>query len=520
MKKLYAGIFGTRTGLWGTTLALGLQAFLAQNLSGCTTGDDETPTPTAVPETPTPTATPDPFTPPPVVNFVGISGTVTAVDRTTGDVLDASTYAARSGKIVVYALLDPADLAHPVAKATLEGPGYYNMDVPENSGTLYIVAVADVDWDEVITSADLMREAALSPVTVAATGYENVDITLDVVEHGGGGGGPIDYSPFSGNVFYDDVDADRTNIAVVGFRGDYASRVWGKSVQVGPGPYNLSVAIYGESTAIVAYADLDGNGLYEPCDPAGLAEGNAYALNQQGATGVDILIAGVGPVGLPQPIPYVSISGTVVAADNYSGTPILVTVRATGTAAVVGSVSLPAPGNFTLRLPGKIGSVDVTAITDSDADGALNPLLDANGVASATVGSSSVGGVSITMTQPLTDTGISGRISYSGTPGPNDRIVVALFGEEGTVADPLLTQIYTASFPTPLDYSILELAPGTYTVLAMLDVNGDWTFGQEPTVDDVVGAYTLNGTSLLPISVVDKQVTSGINFTLGNYSIH
>lgn len=518
MEKLRSGLMDARMKVLGTALLLSVQGMMAQSLVGCS-GTDETPTPTEVPETPTPTATPDPFTPPPTVNFVGISGEIVAVDRETGAPLDSATYSARSGRIVVYGLLDPADLAHPISKSTLEGPGFYNMDVPEDSGTVYVVAVADVDSDEIITSVDLMREAAASPVTVGTDFVEHVDITLDLVPRGGGGG-PVDYGPFSGNVFYDGVDADKTNIAVVGFRGDYASRAWGKSEQKGPGAYSVSVPIYGETTALVAYADLDGNGLYEPCDPAGLAENNPYPLSQGGAAGIDILIEGVGPIGLPRPIPYVSISGTVVANAEYSGTPILVTVRASGTAAVVGSLSLSAPGNFTLRLPGMLGDVEVTAITDSDGDGVLNLELDASGTSSATVGSSSVGGVTVTLVQPLLDTGISGRISYSGSPAPTDRVVVALFGEDGTVSDPILTQVYPASFPTAVDYTILELAPGTYTVLAMLDVDGDWNFGQQPSAYDIVGAYTLNGTSLLPIVVTDKHVTSGINFTLGNYSLN
>lgn len=488
----------------------------SMGIAGCTTGDDGTPTvtPTATPDTATPT--PNEPTPPAPVTMVTISGTVSAVDRETGAPLDAATFAQRSGRIVVYALPDPSDLTHPLSKSTLDGPGFYSMEVPENSGELYMIAVADVDSDTVITGEDLLREAALSPVAVATTATENVDIVLDLTPRGGGGGGPLSYAPISGNVLYNGVGSEAVKIAVVAFRGDYSGRTWGKTERVSSGDYNLSVAIYGDKAGIAGYADVDGNALYEPCDPAGLAE-DLVTLGTAGATGVDILIEGVGPSGLPRPIPYITLSGTVSGGDAYAGAPIVVSARAANSAAVVGSVTLAAPGNFSMRLPGNLGSVVVSAISDTNGDNVLDAALDANGSAATSVGTSSVGGVSITLVQPVYDTGLSGIVSYSGSVAGADRVVMALFDEGGPNGqDPMTTQVMDPIFP--LEYSFLELEPGTYYVLGMLDVDGNW-LGGAPGADDVVGAYTLNGSTLLQIIVEENQVTTGINFTLGNYTL-
>lgn len=503
----------SRYGRVVATLTLGLSAFSM----GCTTGDDDdTPTPTPVSSpTPEPTATPADPTATPLPPRTSISGTVTAVDRDSGVALDSATFSARSGKIVVYAVTDPADIRYPLGKATLTAPGFYSMEVPADSGPLFVVAVADIDADEIITSYDLQREALESPVSVGSDPIDEVDVVLDLVARPTGGGDCGGAGLFAGNVLYDNPSASGVPIAVVGFRGDYSGRILGKQEREGSGEFGVSVNVCTDTTALVAYADLDGNGLYEPCDPAGLAEENPYALSELGASNINILIEGVGPSGLPRPISYVTLSGSVAAHDAYAGTPIYLTAQVDGTSTVLGSTLLSAPGNFTFRTPGGLGSVLVKAVTDSNGDGVLDPAFDANGSATVSVGSSSLGGIGIQLVQPVYDTGLAGSISYSGAVTPADQVVLALFDDPDMTNGPVRLQVFSPLFP--LVYSFLELDPGTYYLLGMLDVNGD-SNGEGPGPQDVVGAFTQNGSTLSPIDVQENAVTLDINFTLGNYT--
>lgn len=503
----------TLYGSMATLLTLSLSGFSM----GCTTGDDDdTPTPTPVSSpTPEPTATPADPTSTPLPPRTSISGTVTAVDRDSGVALDSATFSARSGKIVVYAVSDPADIRYPLGKATLNAPGFYSLEVPADSGPLFVVAVADIDADEIITGYDLQRESLDSPVSVGADPIEGVDVVLDLAARPTGGGGCGGAGLFAGNVLYDNPAGAGVSIAVVGFRGDYSGKILGKQERDGSGEFGVSVNVCTDTTALVAYADVDGNGLYEPCDPAGLAEDNPYPLSELGGSNINILIEGVGPSGLPRPISYVSLSGSVAAHDTYAGTPIYLTAMVEGTSTVLGSAELSAPGNFTFRTPGGLGSVLVRAITDSNGDGVLDPTFDANGSATVSVGGSSLGGIGIQLVQPVYDTGLAGTISYSGTATPADQVVIALFDDPDMTGGPLRLQVFNPLFP--LVYSFMELDPGTYYVLGMLDVNGD-SNGEGPGPQDVVGAYTQNGSTLAPIEVQDNVVTLDINFTLGNYT--
>ncbi len=482
-------------------------------------GDDDTstPEPTVPPATPTmepmPTPTPKP---------VAVTGEVRAVDRYTGESISTATYLERAGVIVVYALLDPADLVHPLSKAVLAEPGFYQLDVPENIGDIFVVAVADLDSNDVISPYDLSREAEVSPVTVGTETVEDVDIILDLAARTGGSGPHPGYAPFAGIVTYDSPLPK--NIAVVAFRGDFEGWYWGMARRQGTGDYLCSISMWSSTTSLVGYADEDENGVFEPSDPAGLPEHNPYPLGPDGATGVDILIETVGPVGLPVPLPYISVAGTVYPHDAYAGTPIYVSLEGADGQIVYDRTTLSGPDNFTLRVPGNLAEVTLKAITDSDGDGELNPVLDAHGdLGPFSLGGSNVGGKNITLEAPGDPvTGLTGVINYKGTTTSEDILVIGVYTSTDMSGTPAVSQYASPAFPVSYEFlnldEVLEemgATSHTFYVSAVLDIGGD--LSEEVDPNDVLGWYSADGQAPQGVTVDQNHIAAGVNFTMGNW---
>jgi len=479
--------------------------------------DDDTTAPVDVTPTPDDWDTETPLPP-----KVTVSGTVTAVDRTSGEELTPEEYSSRAGAIVVYALVDPADLVHPLSKATLAGPGYYEMEVPEDVGQVYVVAIADWDFNTVITNSDVYREADLSPVSVGLEPVGDVDVTMDLGVHAGGGPSPGS-GPFAGTVVYDAEDAEDTNIAVVAFLGDYSSHTFGMSTQTGPGDYSVDVGLYGETTALVGYADADRNGLYEPSDPAGLAEENPYVLSAEGRAGVNILIEGVGPGGLPSPIPYITVAGTVSADDAYQNSTIEVSIGTADGSIRYGATTLDGPGEFSLRVPGMLSNVVVSAWTDSNGDGFYSEANDASATYGPfDAGTSNIGGVSLVLITPEEPTtGISGSILYSGSYSDADQLVLAIFDSPDTENGPVWVSTRDIGAGFPVEYeavgleSILEAQSATSMTIylgVILDVGSNYSEG--PGASDLIGFYSTDGVSATGVTLEDHVVLTGIQMVI------
>ena len=385
-----------------------------------------------------------------------------------------------------------------------------------------MVAVADIDGNNVISPVDVSREAETSPVTVGSDPVADVDLILDLAARSTSSSPPVDVADFTGIVTYDSPIP--RPIAVVAFRGDFEGWYWGMARRTGSGDYTCQISLFGSTTSLVGYADEDENGVFEPSDPAGLPEHNPYPLGLEGATGVDILIETVGPVGLPVPLSYVTVAGTVTADESYAGTPIRVSLEGADGRIVYDRVTLAAPGNFSLRVPGNLTDVMVEAITDSDGDGELNPVLDAHGEEGPfSIGTSNMGGINITLEAPGEPvTGLSGTINYKGTTTAEDILVIGLYTSTDMSGTPVLSKYATPNFP--VNYEFMNLADllddlGTDTatvyVSAVLDIGGD--LSEETDPNDVFGWYSADGQVPDPVEVQRNHIVSGINFTMGNW---
>ncbi len=582
MKRLL--VFGT------AGMGLGLLIVLAGCPPGWPSDDDDasvepSETPAATPTPPTPTNVP--ATPAPTPGALTISGDVIAVDWETGEPIDTSEYSQYAGRIVVYAVADPADLSQPVGKMTLVAPGAYVIDVEPGMGQLYVMAVVDSNRDSFITARDMVREAVDSPVTVENESLEDIDIYIEIwtgVEGGpgGGGGGPGGggpggggpggaCAPFDGMVTYESEQP--TNLAVAAFTSDYLD-ILGVAFRQESGPYDLCATIYGASTNLIGYADADGNGMYEPCDPTGLAPDNPYALTEEGASGVDILIEGVGKPDLPMPLPYITISGSVVAHDAYAGTPIVVSASGSHSGVLYATTTIDGPGDFSVRVPAYISGLLLSAITDSNGDGNLDPAVDASGqLPPFDAGGSNMGGYVIILSDPAAATptpvpetqaptpeppaaqsptpapestpvptpipvpestptpqpevppesGISGTVFYTGTVADDDILVISVFQSTNMSDDPVRNAYLAPDFPQA--YSItgfndilddMGVDSHEFYVTAVLDVGGD--LSEEIGPEDVFGVYSADGVNFTPILVSKGTMSAGIDFELGNWT--
>jgi hypothetical protein len=185
---------------------------------------------------------------------------------------------------------------------------------------------------------------------------------------------------------------------------------------------------------------------------------------------------------------------------------------------------LTGPDNFTLRVPGSLSGVTLSAITDSDGDGDLNPSVDAHGsIGPFDLGASSIGSQNITLVTPTTPTtGLSGVINYGGTTSSGDLLIVGLYLNNDMSESPAYSQVLPASFP--VNYEFMELgdvldAAGVTTkgfyVNAVLDVGGDMDGEYDP--NDVFGLYSSDGSTPREVTVEKNRITSGVNFTMGNW---
>jgi len=504
-------------------------------VAGCwPPGDDDDDTVTPTPSEGTPT--PEPETPTPIPGPVTISGTVIPVDRDTGEAIDPSVAAQWIGSTVVYIVRDPEDLVHVVNKSTMDEPGFYSVEVDPNSGVYYVIAVVDVDENRVITSHDLLREAVKSPVTAYADDHENVDIYIDLPfltwmagggDGGGGGDDGYDTTDFSGVVLYDADNEANTEIAVIGFASDYSDDIFGITTRQGSGEYALTLTNYASYTAIIGYADADRNGLFEPNDDAGFAIDNPYALDGVGVDNADILIEGLISDGLPAPIPYVGVSGTVAVEEGYGGTPIFLSLDNSATGITYDELVLTEPGNFNLRVPGNLSDLVLSAVTDSNGNGVLEPGVDASDTYGPfALGTSNLGGITLTLTYEETgETGFAGTVYYNGgiTASSSDRLVIAAFISRAEDAEPVLLQYQDPIFPAEYEVTGLEDLLDTYGqdelslyIGAVLDVGSN--MGGAPADGDIAGVYTLDGINENTIVVRRNQITLGIDIALGNYA--
>jgi len=546
---------------WWMTSGIIASLVLVAGCPGCPWDDDDddddtdASTPTPEPATPTPVV----IVPTPEPGPVDLSGDVITVDRDTGEIVDSEVAAELIGAIAVYILRDPDDLTEVVAKSTMDVPGHYSVTLEPNSGDYYILAVVDVDDNRIITSRDLSREAVRSPVTIHTQDVEDVDIIIDlpfsqwIADGGccsggsggagdggssGGGGdgsgggaddGSIGTTIFTGTVVYDDDDEANTEIAVIAYAPEETDDVYAVKFGWGSGDYELWVPHNGDDVTVLAYADADKNGLFEPNDHAGFAEDNPYLLDGLGYEGVDILIAGVLANGLPQPIPYVSVAGTVAVQQGYNDTPIVVTLSS-DVGVLYDEVVLPAPGDFSMRVPGNLTGLSVQAITDSNGNGQLEVGIDGSDhYGPFDLGTSSLGGILLTLNyEEIEPTGFSGVVYYSdsSTITSADRIVVVAFTSTAEEAEPVLVQ--SVGTTLPIGYEILDLETLlddrgvdelTLYIGAVLDV-GSNLGATGPQADDIVGAYTVEGDTPSGVTLVRGQITGDIDIILGNYWVN
>ncbi|MBI4729472.1 MAG: hypothetical protein HY775_08240 [Acidobacteria bacterium] len=102
---------------------------------------------------------------------------------------------------------------------------------------------------------------------------------------------------------------------------------------------------------------------------------------------------------------------------------------------------------------------------------------------------------------------VSGRINYSGTALGSHKIVVVL-NRQGDAGPPA----YSAVLSRPGEYAIGDVADGSYTVLAFIDLGDDMG---APQADEPTGVYDPGGDGTPDVVIVrDGGPASGIDVAI------
>ena len=442
-----------------------------------------------------------------MVEPVQVSGSVTAIHRDTGEVLEGAEYTAMSGALVVYIVTDPDNLYETVEKVVLNEPGDFDVMVPGDIGTVHAVVIADWDKDSIISVRDVRREYAYNPIQVwEGQDIEGIDLVIDIPPHGSGPGYTGTWTTISGPVNL--VNVDDGPIRITANDANYWGPYYGSTVALDQaGPYTTSVRdeLADGLTNLLGYLDKDGNGLFEFDDWIGEANANPIILGLGDVEGVQIDIPATDALPIPVPSPYVSITGSVVYGAFTGGD---IHVRATvGT--IDGQVHdfelMGAPGDFALRVPANIDNILIWGINDEDGDGNYSYSSDPFAMhGPIDVGGDSVTDVVLVLEPGGASSAVSGTITWDGAVSPDDVLSIGLTSDPVSTSPEFALNVTNPSFP--YDYTVDGVEPGTWWVAAFLDVGGDSTTGPQP--DEPDGQYD-DVVSLEPLGSVD-----GVDFEL------
>jgi len=454
-----------------------LTMVLVVALAGCTDADDQN----VVDDILDNIAQDDDDLPP--VGPTNISGKIIAVDRITGLELNADEYAARARKVIVYVLEDPTDLSNIIGKVTMDGPGDWRVEDIEFEGPVFAIAVVLQRWDIIVGSSDITRYHPFNPLQLNGGEIEEIDITLDIPQNWTGGGGPgVDHSGgnsshFQGTVVTSSL-ADQQIVVTCNGEG-FSAGPWHSTILDGFGPFDLSCgAHHGTTTALLAYHDTDGNGLFEPSDAVGPADGNPYVLGLDAPTpGITIELPSFADVPIPAPPAYQGIVGELLFGDfNPAGDILVFASHATPDGPVFSGVVLDGPGPFGLVAPSGSPSVLIWAVFDAEGDGEFDIAFDPfDSVGPYSMDSGDFGGM-VTLdlggTNPSLGS-VGGLVIHNGPVSADDILYIALASEVPTPTSSPELSIVVSNPSFPVQYNFSDIETGTWWVTGYLDVGGD-----------------------------------------------
>jgi len=451
-----------------------------------------------------------------------LSGRIIAVDQDTGLELTEDEYTERARNIIVYVLEDPTDLSNIIGKVTMTEPGEWRVEDVEHEGQVFAIAVVMQRWDIIVGVTDITRYHPYNPIQLHGGEMEGIDITIDIPAGwtGGDGGGGTDHSgsnssDFMGTVVTSTLADQQIIITCNG--ENLGSGPWHGAMLDGFGPFHLRCGNHhGNTTALLAYHDTDGNGLFEPSDAVGPANGNPYVLGlETPTTGVTIELPSATSVPVPAPAPYQPILGEVLFGDfNPAGDILVFASHATPDGPVFSGIVLDSPGPFGLVAPAGSPAVLVWAFFDAYGDGtydvSLDPfdsagpygldtgefgqvVLDLGGSSSAHLGS------------------VGGLVMHNGPINPDDILYIALASEAPTKTSSPELSIVVSNPSFPVQYNFNDLESGTWWVTGYLDVGGDSPPATNPggAPEDKIGITNV-------ILLAPGQDNLNNNFTLEN----
>ena len=456
------------------------------------------------------------------VGPTNISGRLIAVDQVTGIELSEEDYLSRARNIIVYVLDDPTDLTNIIGKVTMDGPGEWRVEGVEHQGPVFAIAVVMQRWDLIVGASDITRYHPFNPLQLNGGEMTDIDITMDIPQNwtGGTGGGGTDHSGTNSSQFQGTVVtstlADQQVIVTCNGE-EFMSGPWHGALLEGFGSFNLSCGDHhGTSTSLLAYHDTDGNGLFEPSDAVGPADGNPYVLGLDNPTaGITIELPSATSVPIPAPPPYLPIIGEVLFGDfNPSGDILVFASHATPDGPIFSGIVLDAPGPFGLVAPAGSPSVLVWAVFDAEGDGEYDISLDPF----ASVGPSNMDDGELMQVQ--LDLGgsndsqlgsVSGRVLHNGPVGPDDILYIALASNAPTPTSSPDLSIVVSNPSFPVQYHFGDIETGTWWVTGYLDIGGDSPPATNPggSSEDRIGVSEV-------ILVAPAEDDDGNDFTLEN----
>jgi len=433
-----------------------------------------------------------------------VSGTVTAVDRDTGEVLTDEEFVARGNWMIVYLTDDPSDLSDPLDKFEfVTATGAWTSTLIGDGTDMYAVVVVDTHRNNIVEQHDLLREHGGNPRLLLDADLLDVDITVDLVPRGTGGGGCCDgpCTTISGqNVL---LTGATGQIAVTAWAPDLAVGPHEASYESGPGAFDICIPDSRSYTSLIGIHDSDANGYFEPSDDLGEAQINPIALGIGDVIGAVIEIPSANPISLPSPPPYVVLQGDAVFPAYTTGT-VLVFTQVDNT--VYSLTSLPAPGAFTLRAPPNAQDLTVTAVLDENGDGVWDAITAPQGSTTVSTLTYDVQGLLINMEDPL-DNSVSGVVGYAGLVSVGDTLQIALLGSVGGTAPLATLSISDPVFPQA--YSVPDLLAGSYYVTAHLDIG---TGGGPADPGEPLGVY--GGSPPSPVVLSGGSHPTSVDFLL------
>jgi hypothetical protein len=404
--------------------------------------------------------------------------------------------------MIVYALPDAADLSEIYGKSTMEGPGEFEILLEGVTGPFDLVVVADENGNHFIESSDVARAYAFNPLEAGGDDVEDVTLVIDLAPHGSGGGCG-DRSGIAGTVVLDGVPDGAIGVSTN--NAALTAGPWTRTVLAGAGPWALAECISRGSTAMLGYLDLDANGYFEPSDPIGGSSSNPIPLGTGDIGGIVITIPD-DTISPPAPPAYVGLNGTVTYDDFSTGDILVYATHVTTDGYLFSTVTLAAPGSFSLLAPSNTSDVLVWAVLDEDGDGEADADVDPSDYAGPMDSANGVSGIDLELGPAASGT-ISGTISYAAGAGPADVLHIGVFDTaDYDPGDGPPIAVLEITVPTmPEAFSFAGIGSGTYWVGAYLDIGGDDPTGAGP--EDPDGQV---GPLLLP----PGGTASGVDITL------